>query len=83
MTQFHNIESYAELKMKLDIMGKDYPPEYLFNLVIAKKIDSQKNDMFSESNYAAWSRFCEAIQWRINHNAPLSTMNTLNTGLMP
>ena len=78
MTQFHNIESYTELKMKLDLLGRDYPPKYLFEYAIAQKRNMIKHGMSASS----WSRFCEAIQWRIDNNMPLSSMNNLNTGLM-
>ena len=78
MTQFHNIESYNELKMRLDLLGVDYPPEYLFDFAMSAKRNMEKHGMSA----ASWSRFCEAIQWRIDNGVSLSNMNSLNTGLM-
>ena len=37
MTQFHDIKTYTELKMKLDLLGIDYPPEYLFDFAISER----------------------------------------------
>ena len=80
MTQFHNIESYTEFKMKLDLLGLngDYPPERIFNLAITAKGCMEKLGFKAYT----WSKFCEAIQWRLDNGIPLSTMNTINSGLM-
>lgn len=78
MDQFKDIDSYIELKMKLDMLGVDYPPKYLFDFVITEKKNMEKHGLQS----ATWSRFCEAMQWRVENGIPLSKMNNLNTGLM-
>lgn len=78
MTQFHDIKTYTELKMKLDLLGIDYPPEYLFDFAISAKRNMEIHGMSA----ASWSRFCEAIQWRIDNGLPLSAMNSLNSGIM-
>ena len=65
MTQFHNIESYAELKK-------------IFNLAVTAKRSMEELGL----DASVWARFCEAIQWRLDHRIPLATMNTINSGLM-
>ena len=81
MTKFDGVDTYTQLKMRLDVLGcLDYPPERLFDMAKSgtEDEDSEFVRWFSKMK---WERFCNVLQKRIDMGMNLSSMNSVNCGL--
>jgi hypothetical protein len=81
MNQFENVKTYTELKMRLDLLGiGDYPPERLFDMA-RTGVDEPDEEFGKWLSRVRWTRFCNALQARIDSGTCLSSMTSVNCGL--